>query len=157
MTRVPSQNDRILALLSDHEFGSRLVPKIAIQASGCWEWTGTRDSGRYGRISVPGDSGAGVHRVVYELVKGPIPEGLVLDHLCRNPPCVNPSHLEVVTHRENTLRGVGPTAVNAAKTHCKHGHPFDEQNTYHVPRGGHRHCRACHAAVVRRSREKVAA
>lgn len=65
------------------------------------------------------------HRYSYELLRGLVPDGLELDHLCRNPPCVNPWYLEAVTHRENVLRGIGLTAQNAAKTHCPAGHPYD--------------------------------
>ena len=70
------------------------------------------------------------HRVAYELVKGKIPAGLELDHLCRNRICCNPAHLEAVTGRENSLRGVSPWAKNACATHCPRGHPYDAENTY---------------------------
>lgn len=73
---------------------------------------------------------------------GPIPEGMDLDHTCRNRGCVNPEHLEPVTTQVNTLRGIGPTAENARKTHCKHGHPLEGDNLYVDPEGK-RKCRAC--------------
>lgn len=83
------------------------------------------------------------HRWAYELVVGPIPVGLTIDHLCRNPACVRPSHLEVVTMLENNLRApTSVTAINSAKTHCPKGHPYDESNTYLMPSGG-RDCRTC--------------
>lgn len=92
--------------------------------SGCWLWAGaeTHEHG-YGSIAVGGRA-RGAHRASYELVHGPVAPGLVLDHLCRTPACVNPDHLEAVTPRVNSLRGIGPTAVNAAKNTCRNGHPL---------------------------------
>jgi len=81
------------------------------------------------------------HRAVYESERGPIPEGMTLDHLCRNRGCVNPDHLEPVTNRENILRGVSPSAVHAAKTHCRCGLDYDS-----VDRNGFRYCSRCKAA-----------
>lgn len=113
--------------------------------NGCWEWTGARDPHGYGRWGVDGKMVL-THRWMYELHIGKIPSGFELDHLCRNPPCLNPDHLEPVSHRENCLRGTSPLARNAAKTHCVNGHPFDEKNTYIYPRqpkGCARACRTC--------------
>lgn len=81
------------------------------------------------------------HRVAYEDKYGTIPEGMVLDHLCRNRACINPDHLEVVTQRENIMRGVGVAAKNAQKTHCKRGHEFTGNNLYRYK--GKRMCRQC--------------
>jgi len=82
---------------------------------------------------------------------GPIPDGKQLDHLCRNHACVNPSHLEVVSGRENVVRGIGPTAKNAKKTHCVNGHALTPENLYrHSPAGG-RKCKAC---AIRNARER---
>jgi hypothetical protein len=92
------------------------------------------------------------HRYAYELLVGPIASGLVLDHLCRNPGCVNPKHLEPVTDRENTRRGISSAAENAKKTHCYRGHPFDERNTY-VNLKGKRACRECAKAYQKRLRD----
>jgi hypothetical protein len=88
---------------------------------------------------------AGAHTYAYEWLRGPVPDGLVLDHLCTNPWCVRPSHLEAVTQRENLMRGETIAAVNTQKTHCPRGHPFDEANTYVRPGGRDRGCRACRA------------
>lgn len=108
--------------------------------TGCIEITGHRSAFGYGAISVDGKQRP-AHRVSYELF-APIPEGLVLDHLCRNPPCINPNHLEPVTDRVNILRGVGCMADYARRTHCPKGHPYDEKNTW-VTKVGARRCRAC--------------
>ena len=116
--------------------------------SGCWLWLGGVNEG-YGRVRV-GRKQAMAHRVMYEREVGPIPKGLTLDHLCRVRSCVNPAHLEPVTTRENTLRGVGVSALNAQKVACVRGHRFDSKNTYHLR--GKRSCRACHARVVRRGK-----
>lgn len=114
------------------------------KTDGCWLWKGQRFvSSGYGQFSVGGRARV-AHKVAYQWLVGPVPDGLELDHLCRVRHCVNPSHLEAVTHQENTLRGVGPTAANALKTHCPAGHPYDEANTYVTPtRPTARYCRAC--------------
>lgn len=115
----------------------------------CWIWTGYRNEAGYGRIAF-GDGKQYVHRLMYQIFHGPILEGLTIDHLCRNPACVNPAHLEAVTMRENVLRGDGPTAQRARSTHCVEGHAFDAKNTYWTPRG-YRDCRKCRA---RRERDR---
>jgi hypothetical protein len=126
----------------------RYWPKVAWAGPDeCWEWTAARNWRGYGEFHLQGRTRIKAHRVAYELVIGPIPEGMQLDHICRDRGCVNPLHLEPVTNRENVLRGVGVTARNAVKTHCKRGHPFDDANTLiHPPtrgRGERRQCRAC--------------
>lgn len=114
----------------------------------CWLWTGGRGDYGHGVYHVTHRHQVRAHRYAYEELVGPIPDGLVLDHLCRNPPCVNPAHLEPVTQRVNTLRGATIPAANAAKTHCVNGHPFDEANTYIRPDGA-RSCRTCCRARTR--------
>ena len=135
-----------------------LAKIVAPSADECWQWTACTDSHGYGHFKVDG-RGVGAHRFAYEYFVGPIPDGLELDHLCRVRNCVNPAHLEAVTHAENIRRGESPLAINAAKTHCLKGHPLDAENTYRW-RGG-RHCRICVRARVRayraRKRAKAAA
>jgi hypothetical protein len=109
--------------------------------TGCWNWQGATNGAGYGCVSFGGRQGLFVHRVVLEHTRG-IPEGLVVDHLCRNPLCANPEHLEAVTHRENILRGKGPIPENAAKTHCPKGHELSGDNLV-VTKAGHRRCREC--------------
>ena len=110
-----------------------------------WLWTGSVDTKGYGYFVYAGRKRR-AHRLVYELVHGQDSAGDGdLDHLCRVPLCVNPSHLEPVTHKENLLRGSGVAAVNADKTCCPKGHPYDEQNTLYGKRayGVSRVCRSC--------------
>src|SRR5690606_14050374 len=111
----------------------------------CWKWTGGLNPGGYGRFSVGGRCVA-AHRFAYEALVGPIPEGLVLDHLCRNRACVNPDHTEPVTDRVNTLRGFGPSALNARATRCSEGHEFTDENTY-LNQSGSRVCLTCMRAA----------
>lgn len=116
----------------------------------CWLWTGRTDSGGYGQTSWNGQSKR-AHRVAYELSVGPIPEDRQLDHLCRNPPCVNPDHLEPVTHQENMRRGLHGELT----THCPAGHPYDDDaNTYRPAGTAQRRCRACLREHRARFRER---
>jgi len=124
----------------------------------CIEWEGYCKPDGYGRAKVNGKM-VYVHRYVFQELTGIMLSAEdKLDHLCRNPPCCDPNHLEVVTQIENTLRGNSPTAVNARKTHCPSGHPFDEKNTYHRKSGG-RTCRACDnlRAKERKMKNKIGA
>ena len=111
-------------------------------SSTCWQWIGAITSTGYGHLRHE-KKYRQAHRVVYELLHGPIPYGLTLDHLCRNRTCVNPEHLEAVTMRVNILRGTSPCANNARIIVCAHGHEYDALNTY-TDKLGKRHCRACH-------------
>lgn len=94
--------------------------------NGCWVWTASKTELGYGEFWWNGKLRK-AYRQAWLVVRGEIPEGLVLDHLCRNPSCVNPSHLEAVTHRENCIRGIGN--ANQRKTHCHRGHEFTPENT----------------------------
>jgi hypothetical protein len=123
------------------------------KAEGCWLWTGSDNKG-YGQFSFRGRP-IGAHVFAYELVVGPVPAGLVLDHLCRTPRCIRPDHLEPVTNEENLARGIRRNQF-AGKEHCPAGHAYDEANTYRDQQG-HRSCRACAAARARASRRRIAA
>lgn len=128
----------------------RFWSKVHFGPGECWEWTGARNQDGYGIFHVPGTLNRVIraHRFAYETFIGPIPEGLELDHLCRNHACVNPDHVEVVTNQENSRRGIAGI-VNAqrqrAKTHCPRGHPYDEVNTL-VRSNGRRECLTCKRA-----------
>jgi hypothetical protein len=106
----------------------------------CWTWTACMNRAGYGLFS---DGRVYLaHRWSFEEFVGPIPNGLVIDHLCRTRACVNPAHMQTVTPRTNILRGVGAGALNAAKTHCPKGHPYDEVNTLYQGIDGRR-CATC--------------
>lgn len=125
---------------------ARITRGIKInEDTGCWEWQGAKNARGYGRIAMPSGKMGGyrdsTHRVSYEEYVGPIPDGMVLDHLCRNPSCCNPEHLEAVTQKVNLRRGDTFQAANLLKTHCPHGHEYTPENTRRVARG--RRCRAC--------------
>lgn len=116
--------------------------------SGCWIWIGDLNKNGYASLYFEGKTRR-AHRILYEHVNGPVPTGLVLDHKCRVRCCVNPDHLEAVTQKINVLRGIGPTSVNAAKTHCVHGHPFEGENLKY--KGTWRACRICDLASKKRN------
>jgi hypothetical protein len=111
----------------------------------CWLWTGPLSRDGYG-VTHARKAGR-AHRLSWMLHRGPIPPGLQLDHLCRVRHCVNPDHLELVTSRENTLRGDSPAARRARQTHCQRGHLFDDANTLVTVVAGRvrRRCKACRA------------
>ena len=121
-------------------FWKKVDPAIGDE---CWPWTAALDRGGYGLIKFGGASRR-AHRIAYMLLVGPIQEGLVLDHLCRNRRCVNPAHLEPVTQEENARRG-----EQAQMTHCIRGHELTPENTYVKPSNGRRGCLQC-----RRSRRR---
>lgn len=117
---------------------------------GCWLWVASLTAGGYWRFKSGGIMRM-AHRVSYEMLVGPIPRGLTLDHLCRNRRCVRPDHLEPVTMRINILRGETITAANASKTACHHGHTLAGDNLF-VRRDGRRRCRTCERNSQRRLR-----
>jgi hypothetical protein len=135
------------------------IPSHAPQLGQCWVWLGYTRKG-YGITRLSHNKNSTVHRIVYELLRSAIPAGLVIDHLCRNRACVNPDHLEPVTRRENTMRGVGLTAVGAQKTHCLRGHELVGRNVLLRPSWGSderwgRTCRVCQRLRNRRRRAEA--
>ena len=131
----------------------RFFAKVEYDEDGCWIWTGAATKG-YGQFKIAGRQLA-AHRVSYEAHVGPIPDGMVLDHLCRKTLCVNPEHLEPVTNAENIRRGrVGER--EKSKTHCPAGHEYNDENTYSW-KNGWRQCRICKRAAHRRWEARRAA
>lgn len=121
----------------------------------CWDWPGNVNANDgYGRTSQRLPDGTWrivlAHRYAYETAVGPIPDGLSLDHLCRNRRCINPKHLEPVTRGENVLRGESGPAKNARKESCKRGHPLSGANLYVYEKNGDRHCKECDRQRQRR-------
>ena len=116
----------------------------------CWVWTGTKNPQGYGQFQT--HTTVRAHRYIYETIRGPIPDGLVLDHLCHNKSCVNPDHLEAVTRRENNERAA-TWAGN--KTHCVNGHPRTPENLMDVAAGRGRGCKVCHRAIYHRDKHKT--
>ena len=135
----------------------RLMEKVQpVPWSGCWLWLGAVNSNGYGHMLMQGRRFIDAHRMSYVLHKGTIPAGLTLDHLCRIPFCVNPDHLEAVSYSENCRRGLNPEitrARHAAKTHCKYGHPFSQENTrIEIVKG--RVCRVCRVCNSNKQRKQ---
>jgi hypothetical protein len=139
-------------ILSDREIGTFLKHLNRLGQDECWLWGGHVSKDGYGRTKALGVSKS-AHRIAYKIFKGPVPDGLTLDHLCGNPRCCNPGHLEAVPHRVNVLRSLtSPSAVNARKTHCKNGHEFTSGNTSVF--NGMRRCRACLRAKAEQARRR---
>lgn len=127
----------------------RLNRAVRVGESGCWHWGLRKDRDGYGRITLSRDGrprGELAHRVAYTEWCGPIPVGLEVDHLCGVRDCIRPDHLEAVTGAVNKARRSAVYelgALNASKTHCPEGHPYDAANTYVAPSSGFRNCRTC--------------
>lgn len=134
-----------------------MLARVTVNAeTGCWECNlSTRTGYPTLTISRPGvrKTSVSAHVVVYETFVGPIADGMVIDHLCRNRRCCNPHHLEQVTRGENNRRGVGWSGIHARRTHCPQGHAYDERNTWRE-KDGRRRCRACLADRARHRRAK---
>lgn len=142
-------------------------PASSLVGGLCWIWNGSKENHGYGRTQVKINGkwkGVLIHRLIYELVVGPIPRPLppakysysTLDHLCRNRSCVNPKHLEPVSNRENILRGVSPSAIHAKKTHCPQGHEYSPKNTKICGIRRFRVCKTCLNAGRTRKRATAA-
>jgi hypothetical protein len=144
LTKAPPHNRGLRLPYKD--LWARIMPE---PNSGCWIWIGGRGRSGHGQTwdSVKRRQD-GAHRVLYKMFKGEIPEGLELDHLCRLSSCVNPDHLEPVTHRQNLMRGFSPSALKARQTVCRLGHPLA------VRKSGQRVCRICQSVRDARRRNK---
>lgn len=133
----------------------RIADKIEPDGD-CWIWTAAVGTHGYGAVWIDGATTV-AHRAVYEFLVGPIPEGLTLDHVCRRTLCVNPDHLDPVSHRTNCLRGNAPAALIRRRRVCARGHRLVGDNVYDERPNGTRYCRACRtitdAARARRERE----
>lgn len=137
----------------------KLPPNVAnkisrLTESGCWEW-GAAKTGGYGVVQWNGRIRR-AHRVVYELLRGPISDGLETDHLCRNRACVNPDHIEPVPQKVNNARSESASAKHARQTHCKRGHPFSSDNTYIAKRERGKQERFCRECCRERDRQRYA-
>lgn len=142
-----------------HQDAKRFQAKYEILENGCWQWLDALNSSGYGTFSVDCHK-VTAHRYSWERVNGLIPEGLVIDHLCRNRGCVNPDHLEIVTQKENCLRGDPEEILGSHlrnKTHCPQGHPYEGDNL-HINKAGGRVCRACsreHTRICRLRKKAI--
>jgi len=133
-------------------FWSKVQPP---ESSGCWNWLSTVADNGYGRFSLGQGRKSNqnrsllAHRLAYKMVVGDIPKNRQIDHLCRNRKCVNPYHMEIVTRKENILRGFSPAAINSRKTECQRGHVFTS-TVRRINGSTFRRCKTCHAANARK-------
>ena len=134
---------------------TRFWSKVSIREGACWKWNGTHDKKGYG-VFWNSNKLVMAHRYAYELLIGEIPNGKEIDHLCRNPNCVNPKHLEPVPHIVNVRRGkIGTAHFNSFKTHCPHGHPYTKENTYMYRKATGRQGRMCRVCLHRREQANL--
>jgi hypothetical protein len=144
------REDDLKELLTDRKFDSKAIA----DSSGCLLWTGPIDrKDGYGRFYDGSGKTTGAHQYAFRRAYGPVPEGKVVDHICRTRNCVNHSHLRAISAVENTMIGEGIAAMNAAKTYCAHGHPLFGENLYVRP-NGERDCRKCRSAANLRYKRK---
>ena len=137
--------------LEDIDRVMEIVQRLVVRENRCIEWTGKCDRCGYGYVQYNGRSRQ-VHKVIYEFLHGPVPRGLVLDHIkCDNPKCANDEHVKPITNKENVLRGIGFTAMKARQTECIRGHPLSGDNLY-MRLDGHRACKICKRECLRRYR-----
>ncbi len=137
--------------------GARFVDKVDVRDGACWIWQGSRNDRGYGKVLLNNPRLIYAHRLAHLALVGPIPSGAEIDHLCRNPPCVNPEHLEAVSHTTNVRRGESVAASRAralARTHCRRGHEMTDQNKVLRVNGTY-DCRTCRR--IRKQRQRVAA
>jgi hypothetical protein len=141
---------------------TRIFRNVRKEKNGCWIWTGGKDVAGYGLMTLRGNR-VSVHRLLHEAMVGHIPDGFVVDHLCRVPACCNPEHLEAVTQKVNVGRAKMPSGHNhhfGRRKHCVHGHPFSGKNLRLAkrPRGICRMCRTCaRIGQARRKRRTLSA
>lgn len=147
MTAASPRTTEVL-LRATQEARNRFWNKIDPQPNGCWNRIGCTDGNGYSRVQLERRSFSG-HRAAYTWTKGPIPDGLFLDHLCRNRRCVNPDHLEPVSHDENMARGMRPN-----QTHCKWGHEYTPANTGWLKRPNGKVSRDCHICRLRYKKQQ---
>jgi hypothetical protein len=138
----------IYSRLSEDDFWARVA-----KSAGCWEWTQALTSAGYGKVQLPTGKTGSAHRRAYELTHGPIPDGLVIDHLCRNKRCVRPDHLEAVTVARNTQRGLSSFDLTGM---CRSGrHPMESGDDYRIRRGRVRNCVHCTREGNERRRDLI--
>lgn len=133
----------------------RIMARVEKTEGGCWKWKGASNPLGYGKIGVrmPSPKTYATHVFVYRHIVGSVPDGMELDHTCRNPGCCNPDHLEPVTHKENVLRGNCVASAVRRTGQCKRGHEMSNENVYVFP-DGRRQCRECRKVARESSRAR---